>query len=114
MAADYETSQVFANNGDGTFTLTTDREVIIDQSGMGASVGDYDNDGDMDWFVTSIYQPPDFYGNRLYRNDGTGVFEDVTARGGCRRRRLGLGKLLRGHRQRRRPRHRARQRLAGR
>ena len=82
MAADYETSQVFANNGDGTFTLTTDRTVIVDQSGMGASVGDYDNDGDMDWFVTSIYQPPDFYGNRLYRNDGTGVFQDVTARAG--------------------------------
>ena len=82
MAADYQTSQVFANNGDGTFTRTTDRQVIIDQSGMGASVGDYDNDGDMDWFVTSIYQPPDFYGNRLYRNDGTGVFEDVTMRAG--------------------------------
>ena len=82
MAADYETSQVFANNGDGTFTRTTDREVIVDQSGMGASVGDYDNDGDMDWFVTSIYQPPNFYGNRLYRNDGTGVFQDVTVRAG--------------------------------
>jgi len=82
MAADYETSQVFANNGDGTFTRTTDREVIVDQSGMGASVGDYDNDGDMDWFVTSIYQPPNFYGNRLYRNDGTGVFEDVTVGAG--------------------------------
>ena len=82
MAADYETSQVFANDGDGTFTRTTDRDVIVDQSGMGASVGDYDNDGDMDWFVTSIYEPPDFYGNRLYRNDGTGVFEDVTATAG--------------------------------
>ena len=82
MAADYETSQVFANNGDGTFTRTTDRRVIVDQSGMGAASGDYDNDGDMDWFVTSVYQPPDFYGNRLYRNDGTGVFEDVTVRAG--------------------------------
>ena len=84
MAADYETSQVFANNGDGTFTLTTDRDVVVDQSGMGASVGDYDNDGDMDWFVTSIYQVPNFYGNRLYRNDGTGVFEDVTVAAGVR------------------------------
>ena len=82
MAADYETSQVFANNGDGTFARTTDRTVIVDQSGMGASLGDYDNDGDMDWFVTSIYQPPSFYGNRLYRNDGNGVFEDLTVRAG--------------------------------
>ncbi len=78
MAADYDTSQVFRNNGDGTFTRTTDREVIVDQSGMGASVGDYDNDGDMDWFVTSIYENPDFFGNRLYRNDGTGAFTDET------------------------------------
>ncbi len=82
MAADYDTSQVFLNDGDGTFTRTTDRNVIVDQSGMGASVGDYDNDGDFDWFVTSIYEEPGFFGNRLYRNDGHGVFEDATEEAG--------------------------------
>ena len=82
MAADYDTSQVFVNDGDGTFTRTTDRNVIVDQSGMGASVGDYDNDGDFDWFVTSIYERPGFFGNRLYRNDGNGVFEDATDEAG--------------------------------
>ena len=82
MAADFETSQVFVNNGDGTFTKVTDRNVIVDQSGMGAAVGDYDNDGDMDWFVTSILQSSDFFGNRLYRNVGSGVFEDATDEAG--------------------------------
>ena len=82
MAADYGTSQVLVNNGDATFTRVTDRDVIIDQEGMGASVGDYDNDGDMDWFVTSIYNldvdAGESFGNRLYRNHGSAVFEDVT------------------------------------
>lgn len=82
MAAEFETSQVFVNNGDGTFTKTSDREVLIDQAGMGAAVGDYDNDGDMDWFVSSILQfepgVGNLIGNRLYSNDGNGIFEDVT------------------------------------
>ena len=81
MAADFEESQVFLNNDDGTFTNVTDQDVIIDQAGMGAAVGDYDNDGDMDWFVTSIYnldvQGGREFGNRLYRNDG-GAFRDMT------------------------------------
>ena len=82
MAADFEESQVFLNNDDGTFTNVTDQDVIIDQAGMGAAVGDYDNDGDMDWFVTSIYnldvQGGREYGNRFYRNEGDGVFRDMT------------------------------------
>ena len=78
MASDFGTSQIFLNNGDGTFTKITDREVVIDQAGMGAAVGDYDNDGDMDWFVSSIHDGDTFHGNRLYRNDGDGIFADVT------------------------------------
>ena len=81
MTSDLDNSEVLVNNGDGTFTRTTDRNVITDQAGMGAAVGDYDNDGDMDWFVTSIYTLDiggEHFGNRLYRNDGAGVFTDVT------------------------------------
>ena len=82
MASDFNESQVFLNNDDGTFTNVTDQDVIIDQAGMGAAVGDYDRDGDMDWFVTSIYnldvEGGREYGNRLYRNDGDGVFRDMT------------------------------------
>jgi len=88
IAADFGTSQVFINNRDGTFSdITT--ATISDENGMGATVGDYDNDGDLDWFVTAIAaegvpQDNGFTGNRLYRNDGTGSFEDVTDAAGVR------------------------------
>ena len=84
MTSDFNESQVYLNNADGSFLNITNREVIKDQAGMGAAVGDYDNDGDMDWFVTSIYNGDgvEEYGNRLYRNDGTGTFEDVTVDAG--------------------------------
>ena len=84
MVADHNRSQVFINNGDGTFANVTDVEVIMDTNGMGSALGDFDNDGDLDWFVTSIFRTilrtfPN--GNRLYRNDG-GTFVDVTASAG--------------------------------
>ena len=82
LTGDGGTSQVFLNNGDGTFAKATDRAVIVDQAGSGAAVGDYDNDGDLDWFVSSNYNldAPDGerFGNRLYRNAGSGEFEDHT------------------------------------
>ena len=81
FASDFRTSKVFLNNGDATFTDITDKDVIIDQNGMGSAAGDYDNDGDMDWYVTSIFDIESSEpnpGNRLYRNNGGGVFEDVT------------------------------------
>ena len=84
LVGDFNFSQVFINNQDGTFSNATDFDVIIDGNGMGSAVGDYDNDGDMDWFVSSILAEgttaPSFLsriGNRLYRNDD-GAFSDVT------------------------------------
>lgn len=62
--ADFGSSRVFLNDGDGTFTNITDPTRITDTNGMGAAIGDYDADGDMDWFVSSID------GNRLYQNIG--------------------------------------------
>ena len=62
--ADFGSSRVFINDGDGTFTNITDPTIITDTNGMGAAIGDYDGDGDMDWFVSSID------GNRLYQNTG--------------------------------------------
>ena len=84
MVGDFNFSQVFINNQDGTFTNATDFAVIRDGNGMGSAVGDYDGDGDLDWFVSSILargeQVPanlSTIGNRLYRNDD-GVFSDAT------------------------------------
>ncbi len=88
ITGDFRTSMVYLNNTDGTFRNVTDRDVIMDRNGMGSALGDYDGDGDLDWFVTSIWSRPDAdgeqrfeLGNRLYNNQD-GVFEDVTERAG--------------------------------
>jgi hypothetical protein len=90
VAADFGTSRLLWNNRDGTFTDgTVAAQVGTDENGMGSTFGDYDGDGDLDWFVTSIYDPgvvpcgPNscFWaasGNRLYRYDGSRTFTDVT------------------------------------
>lgn len=81
IAADFGTSRLFWNNGDGTFTDgTAAAGVGSDENGMGSALGDFDGDGWMDWFVTSIFDPDDTCsgggcgwgatGNRLYRNEG--------------------------------------------
>jgi len=90
--ADFNFTQFFVNNQDGTFSNATDTDVLIDQHGMGSAVGDYDNDGDLDWFVSSIYFEGDEpkYGNRLYRND-EGAFVDVTETAGVARGGWGWG-----------------------
>jgi hypothetical protein len=91
VAADFGSSRVYRNDGDRTFTDVTDRNVVTDGNGMGAAVGDYDEDGDFDWFVSSIWDPNgvsegfwDTTGNRLYRNRGDGTFDDATDAAGVR------------------------------
>ena len=88
MVADFNHTQVFHNQLDGSFRNVTDYDVMIDGNGMGSALGDYDGDGDLDWFVSSILATgvdvPDHIssiGNRLYRNEGGG-FSDVTETAG--------------------------------
>lgn len=81
---DYNHTHYFVNNRDGTFRNATDVEVLTDDNGMGSALGDYDHDGDLDWFVSSILMKGSLrraIGNRLYRNDG-GVFTDATDEAG--------------------------------
>lgn len=69
-------NHLYSNNGDGTFEDVTERAGVgLSAYGMGAAWGDYDNDGELDLYVTN-YGP-----NVLYRNDG-GQFVDVTAHAG--------------------------------
>jgi hypothetical protein len=95
-AADFGTSQIYINQQNGTFARRT-TPVISDENGMGAAVGDYDNDGDLDWFISSIFDPRGklefagilnfnwgITGNRLYQNQGNGSFSDMTAFAGVR------------------------------
>ncbi len=66
---------LYRNNGDGTFTDVTARAGISNSMlGMGLSVGDYNNDGWPDMYITG-------YGaSKLYQNTGRGTFTDVTDR----------------------------------
>jgi hypothetical protein len=95
FAADSRTSQLFWNNGDGTFTDgTLPAGVGTDKSGMGTALGDYDRDGDLDWFITAIFDTPFLGvhpGNRLYRNNGNRTFTDVTTAAGVRNSGWGWG-----------------------
>ena len=88
LASDFGTSVVMQGEPGGSFRNITDRDIISDENGMGSALGDYDNDGDLDWFVTSIYDPNGeaeanwgVTGNRLYRNNSSGgdiVLENIT------------------------------------
>lgn len=68
---------LYHNNGDGTFTDVTDKaHVGTPCFAMGGAVGDYNNDGWPDMFITCLGQ------NVLYRNNGDGTFTDVTKQAG--------------------------------
>ena len=84
VANDSTANFLFRNNGDKTFdemallagvALSGDGK---EQAGMGVDFGDYDNDGDLDLIVTNFSE--DY--NTLYRNDGGGLFRDVSYRSG--------------------------------
>ena len=68
---------LFHNNHDGTFTDVTEKAgVANDRWGLGCAVGDYDNDGWPDLYVTNLGK------NRLYHNNRNGTFTDVAEKAG--------------------------------
>jgi len=79
-------NRLFRNNRDGTFADVTEKAGVAGAGyGMGAAVGDYDNDGWPDLFVVNVT------GNQLFHNNGDGTFTDVTSRAAVG------GALLDGH-----------------
>ena len=70
-------NRLYHQKRDGTFEDVTEKAGLEGSGyGMGVAVGDYDNDGNADLFVTA------YGGNRLYHNNGDGTFTDVTERAG--------------------------------
>ena len=71
------TLALYHNNKDGTFTdVTAQAGLAVEMYGIGVAVGDYDNDGYDDIYITCVGQ------NHLFRNLGNGKFQDVTAKAG--------------------------------
>ena len=71
------TLKLYHNNGNGTFTdVTRKAGLAVPMFGFGVAVGDYDNDGFDDIFVTALGQ------SHLFHNNGNGTFTDVTKSAG--------------------------------
>jgi len=71
------TLALYHNDHDGTFTDVTQKAgLAVEMEGMGVAIGDFDNDGYDDIFITAYGQ------NHLYHNDGHGTFTDVTKQAG--------------------------------
>ena len=82
VANDSRANFLFENQGDGTFVEIADFAGVamsdngVPQAGMGIAVGDYDNDLDLDLFLTNFSEDD----NTLYRNDRRNLFRDITMR----------------------------------
>lgn len=94
IAADFLTNTLLWNNGNGTFFNGAISALVTDvENAMGSTFADYDMDGDLDWFITSIYDPQGdctdgcnwgSTGNRLYRKEAGRIFSDATDEAGVR------------------------------
>jgi hypothetical protein len=70
---------LYRNNHNGTFTdITKGSGLDVEMYGMGVAVGDFDNDGRDDVYITALE------GDRLFHNEGHGKFRDVTKEAGIR------------------------------
>ncbi len=71
------TLKLYRNNRNGTFTDVTRKAGLdIEMYGMGAAVGDFNNDGFPDLYITAVGQ------SRLFLNTGKGTFQDITQKAG--------------------------------
>ena len=88
LTGDFGTSRYLINNANGTFTnFTSASGTGVDSNGMGQTVGDFNRDGILDWYVTSIFQdnpPPNIHdGNALYQGLGANLFQEISVAAGA-------------------------------
>lgn len=93
LVADTGSSRLFMNDGDGTFTDHTAQTRGIElMNGMGVDVGDTNNDGLLDFYVTNIDFGPG--GNALLQQNPDGSFDNVAGSAGCEDGHWGWGALM--------------------
>ena len=79
LACDYGTDRLFINDGNGRFRDVTETALGFDtKKGMNVDVGDYDNDGWLDVYVTNITDEYMKECNMLWHNNGDGTFTDFS------------------------------------
>jgi hypothetical protein len=79
LACDYGPDKLYFNNGDGTFRDASEKAIGVDtRKGMNVDVGDYDNDGWLDVYVTNITDEYMKECNMLWHNNGDGTFTDLS------------------------------------
>ncbi|QOJ27613.1 MAG: VCBS repeat-containing protein [Ignavibacteriales bacterium] len=75
-----QNNKLFLNNGNGTFTESVQGSLVSDDGdSFGSVMGDIDNDGDVDIYITNAFSSAGRVKNFLYINDGTGKFTRDTA-----------------------------------
>ena len=84
VTGEFGSSCYFRNDGDGTFSnLTAESGTSVERHGAGQCIGDFDGDGDLDWFVSSAFDPQlggdADNGNKLYLNDGDHAYVESAA-----------------------------------
>jgi enediyne biosynthesis protein E4 len=78
LAGDFGTERYYRNNTDGTFTdFTAQSGCGQSENAMGGTIGDWNGDGLLDWYVTNIHLLPTWDGNKLYENQGGHSYSEV-------------------------------------
>ncbi len=84
LVSDFGTSVYYRNNGGAFEVYTGPSNTGQEENGMGGNVGDFNRDGLLDWYVSSIYRPSiGWTGNKLYLNQGNHNYSEISNPANC-------------------------------